>query len=267
MQPHDVFDRHARRRQRDRAALMPEEMRWLPHMIADELADRLSFVKAEPGRALLIGALGAKGLADTLLNQGFSVISADPGFRFAKAASGVQADEDRLPFADNNFHLVLFAGGLDTVNDLPGAFSLAHRILRPNGLLMGAMIGGGLAAWKRRLIDLELAHRISAAPHIHPQVDLRTLGDLLQRAGFTMPVVDQDDVDVRYSSFKKARSESQAMALSNVLSGRKQLSRQVLDALQKQPDLEDQITILNFSAWKRAIGEPIKIGPNSGQRL
>ena len=122
---------------------------------------------------------------------------ADPGAFSPRAAGGVQCDEDRLPFADGAFDLVVSVGALDTVNDLPGALPLIRRALRPDGLFLAAFAGAGsLPRLRRAMLAAEEAERRDAAsPHIHPQIDVRAAGDLLGRAGFALPVVDGETVD------------------------------------------------------------------------
>ena len=44
----------------------------------------------------------------------------------------IVADEDQLPFADSSFDLVVSAGALTTVNDLPAALAGIGRVL-PQG--------------------------------------------------------------------------------------------------------------------------------------
>ena len=36
-------------------------------------------------------------------------------------------------------------------------------------------------------------------PHVHPMIEVREMGGLLQRAGFALPVTDADVVDVTYA--------------------------------------------------------------------
>ena len=48
----------------------------------------------------------------------------------ARRPAGGRCDEDRLPFADARFDLVVSVGVLDTVNDLPGALILIRRALQ-----------------------------------------------------------------------------------------------------------------------------------------
>ena len=75
------------------------------------------------------------------------LVRADLGHGFARLARGpaVVADEEALPFAPHSFDLVVSAMDLHWVNDLPGTLIQIGRILKPDGLLLGAMLGGGHA--------------------------------------------------------------------------------------------------------------------------
>ena len=151
----------------------------------------------------------------------------DPGFAFAHAAGGgVQGDEDRLPFADASFDLVAAAGTLDTVNDLPGAFSLIKRVLRPGGLFLGAFLGAGSLATLRAV--LREAEEDRPAVRVHPQVEVRSAGDLLLRAGFKLPVADAETLTVRYATLGRLLDDLRGMAASNVLRDRSPLGRAAL---------------------------------------
>ncbi len=97
-------------------------------------------------RMLILGSHDGR-IAARFATPGRSIVSADAGFAFARASSGVQCDEDRLPFGDASFDLVISAGVLDSVNDLPGALALIRRVLRPDGLFLGAFAGAGSLAW------------------------------------------------------------------------------------------------------------------------
>ncbi|MCP5990175.1 class I SAM-dependent methyltransferase, partial [Klebsiella pneumoniae] len=90
--------------------------------------------------------------------------------------------EDALPFADDSFDLVIACGTLDSVNDLPGALILMRRVLRPDGLMLAAFAGAG--SLSRLKAALLAAEGDRPGQHVHPQVDVRSAGDLLSRAGF-----------------------------------------------------------------------------------
>lgn len=212
----EIFDRRRRRARRDRAARDFAAHDFLHARMADELLDRLDAVQRPFATALDLGCLDGR-IGRALRQRGIACHAADPGYGFARAAGGVQCDEDRLPFADASFDLVTAAGGLDSVNDLPGALVLIRRALRPDGLFMGAMIGAGSLPRLRAALLASDPDR--AVARIHPQVDVRSAGDLLARAGFALPVADGERVTVRYSSLFSVLADLRGTGASNVLAG------------------------------------------------
>jgi SAM-dependent methyltransferase len=188
-------------------------------MAADELLDRLAMVKRDFSRALDLGCGGGY-VTEQLGAKGIEVVPADAGRLFAGSAEGVQCDEDRLPFADGSFDLVVSVGVLDTVNDLPGALTLIRRALRPDGLFLAAFAGAGSLARLRRAMLEGDAIQGAASPRIHPQIDVRAAGDLLTRAGFTLQVADAVGVDVRFPNLLKLVSDLRAMGATNMLGSR-----------------------------------------------
>ena len=48
----------------------------------------------------------------------------------------VQANAERLPFADNTFHCITIGFGLRNVTDKPAALASMHRVLKPGGRLL-----------------------------------------------------------------------------------------------------------------------------------
>jgi SAM-dependent methyltransferase len=213
------FDRSLRRLRRDRAAARFAEADYLHRLAADEILERLDFVKRDFRRALDLGCAGGY-LTRRLRERGLEVTACDAGGGFARAAGAVQADEDRLPFADGAFDLVVSVGALDGVNDLPGALLLVRRALRPDGLFLGAFAGAGSLGRLRRAMLAADSVEGAAAPRVHPQIDVRAAGDLLMRAGFALPVVDSQAVDVRFASLPDLVRDLRAMGATNVLAER-----------------------------------------------
>lgn len=215
----EIFDRHVRRLRRDRAAPLISAHDFLRAHMVEDLLDRLDGVNRKFERALDLDT-GDGALAAALRARGISVIAADPGARFATAQGGVQADEDRLPFADGSFDLILCAGGLESVNDLPGALALIRRALRPDGLFLGSFIGAGsLSTLKAVSIAADIAGDQAVQARVHPQIEVRTAGDLLARAGFALPVADSHRLSVRYSSLFSLFADLRGMGATNVLAG------------------------------------------------
>lgn len=212
-----LFDRRARRLHRDRAARSASDAFVHAHAFDDAL-ERLGFVRRDFGRALLIGCINPAWPA-RLERIVSDIVVADPSPVAAHAADGVVADEDRLPFADASFDLVLAVGTLDGVDDLPGALLLIRRILRPDGLMLAAMAGAGsLPRLKAAMLAADASG--GAAARVHPAVDVRTAGDLLARAGFALPVADVESLDVSYRDLRTLVSDIRAHGGGNALARR-----------------------------------------------
>lgn len=213
-----LFDRNARRLHRDRAARMPGDAFIHAHAF-DEVLERLAYVKRGFANALLLGC--ADPAWRTRLEEVVgAVVVADPSPLAAAAARGVAADEDRLPFADSIFDLVIAVGTLDGVDDLPGALILLRRVLRPDGLLLAAMIGAGsLPRLKGAMLAADTATR-GAAARMHPAIDVRTAGDLLARAGFALPVADVESLDISYAGLMPLVADVRAHGAGNALARR-----------------------------------------------
>ena len=225
MMPPVIFDRTARRLRRDRAAPGYRDHAFLRAEMLDGIAERLSVVRRDFTDILDLGCFDATFTAP----PGARVARFDAGFAFAREAGGVQGDEDRLPFADASFDLVVSAGVLDAIDDLPGALTLARRVLRPDGVFLAAFTGAGSLATLRAALREAEGER--PAPRLHPQIDVRAAGDLLMRAGFALPVADVETLRVRYSGIGRLFEDLRGMAASNVIAERRPMSRDTLGRL------------------------------------
>lgn len=260
-----VFDRDLRRLRRNRAAPNFSEASYLHRMAADELLKRLSLVKRDFDVALDLGC-GDNYLSDQLRRIGMEVVSADAGQFFAAAAKGVQCDEDRLPFADATFDLIVSVGVLDSVNDLPGALTLIRRALKPDGLFLAAFVGAGSLPRLRRAMTVADAVLGAASPRIHPQIDVRAAGDLLTRAGFALQVADAADVEVRFPNLLRLIEDLRNMAATNILTSRStaSLTREALAAAiaefasQADPDgkTRERFDIIYVTGWAPSPDQP-----------
>lgn len=221
----EIFDRAARRARRDRAAPVYGDHDFVRATMLDGIAERLGAVKRDFVDVLDLGSFDGAFVPP----PGARVARCDAGYAFAAAHGGVQADEDRLPFADASFDLVISAGVLDQVNDLPGALSLIRRVLRPDGLFLGAFAGAGSLPALRGALRMAEAERPAA--RLHPQIDVRSSGDLLMRAGFALPVADVETLNVGYRDVGRLLGDLRGMAASNLLATRTAMTRSTLVAL------------------------------------
>lgn len=262
----DIFDREARRLRRDRAAPTFAEFDFLRAAMLEGIADRLASVTHQFSDMLDLGCFDAALPVPPCVN----VMRCDAGSVFAAQANGVRADEDRLPFAAGSFDLVISAGVLDSVNDLPGALLLARRALRPDGLFLAAFCGSGTLSTLRAV--LRDAERDRPVARIHPQVDVRSAGDLLMRAGFALPVADVEPLTVRYSGIGGLLRDLRGMAATNILRDRTPLRRDTLAraaegfAARADPDgkTPERFDIIYLTGWSPAPSQPKPARRGSG---
>ena len=220
-----VFDRALLRQRRERAARDWERHDFLKREIADRLVDRLTDVRCTFPLALDLGSHGDE-VATALGGRPTvgQLVRADLGHGFARRARGpaVVADEEFLPFAAGRFDLVLSAMDLHWVNDLPGTLIQIARILKPDGLFLGAMLGGA-TLWQLRQALAAAESEIDGglSPRVSPFADLRDAAGLLQRAGFALPVADSETIEVEYESALALMRDLSRMGEGNLVVGRR----------------------------------------------
>jgi SAM-dependent methyltransferase len=141
------------------------------------------------------------------------------------AAVGLpQVDSNPLQLAPDSIDLAVSLLALQFVNDLPGVLAQVRRALKPDGLLLAAMIGGDtLTELRQSFAAAEAEIEGGASPHVSPFADLRDVGGLLQRAGFALPVTDLDRVVVRYDNAFALMQDLRRMGATNVLVERRKL--------------------------------------------
>lgn len=174
--------------------------RWFYDEVADDIIERLGFMRAEPKDALLIGA----GLEP--------VQAALPGCNFTHGS--LDLDEER-PLPVGPFDLIVSSGRFDKINDLPGAMLHARAALKEGGLLIASLPGAGSLPRLRSAMLTADGER--AAPRIHPQIDAQAGAGLLQRAGFKRQVADSLPLNLSYSSLNRLVSDLRDQGLGNAL--------------------------------------------------
>ncbi|MBA3730658.1 MAG: SAM-dependent methyltransferase [Sphingomonas sp.] len=256
--PPDLFDRRRRALIRDRAARTGVEL-FLHERAFAECLDRLGDIKRHFGRALLIGVPDPGWIA-RLEGVADSVESLDPGGRFAAAAGGTHAEEDRHDPGLARFDLIIAVGTLDTVNDLRAALVSVRRALRPDSAFVGVLAGGdSLPALRRAMLAADQLTGPAAA-RTHPRIAPATLAGLLAGAGFLMPVVDVDRVTLRYDGLAALVRDLRRMGASNMLAeraaprGRRwaELAAAAFAAAAVDDRTEERIDLIHFLGWSAA---------------
>jgi SAM-dependent methyltransferase len=279
-----IFDRTLLRARRLRAATLGPSA-FLLDRVAEDLADRLAAVLrrfdyavdlATPTDAVrrVLAASGKVGrtiAVDPLV--GASAFSP----RVGKGELAVAADAEALPFRDASLDLVVSALALQFVNDLPGTLIQIRRALKPDGLLLAALIGETLTELRQAFAAAEADIEDGISPRVAPFADIRELGTLLQRAGFALPVTDVDRLTVRHESPIALMHDLRRMGAANPLLDRRRrpLKRAVLARMMEiyaerfsDPDGRIRATfeIVWLSGWAPHASQQKPLAPGSAQR-
>lgn len=226
-----VFDRRILRQRRDRAAGRFADFDFLIKEMVDRLVERLGDVRRTFGTTLVLGCYTGQVARRLPADQVGFVIQADLSEAMARKAKGacpvLAADEEGLPFGFDRFDLVIAVGNLHLVNDLPGTLVQIRYALKPDGLFLAALPGGRTLHELRACLALCEGGE-TAPPRVAPFIDVPDAGALMQRAGYTLPVVDIDTVTVSYAEPMRLLHDLRGMAESNVLAVRKKMRRGTL---------------------------------------
>lgn len=239
-----VFAPRRRLAVRRRAALLqarPGAARYLLDDMVEDVLDRLAFLRHQPSRALIIGDRTGT-LAAALRRDGSEVEITDPLDGFA----------EEQPFPNAGYDFIASLGTLDTVNDLPGALIHIRGALAPGGLAIASFPGAGSLAALREAVLAADGDR--PGPRLHPAVDVRAGGQLLQRAGWADPVVDNRSLEVRFTNLSSLIADLRAQGLTNCLvRPGAMLTRAALTRAEAnfgQSRIE-RFEILTLSGWRR----------------
>jgi SAM-dependent methyltransferase len=258
-----LFDRALLRARMARARRSGAET-FLLDRVREDMEDRLQAVTRGFSDAAEIGSPGEllrKPIAD----------------RFA-SISRIDLDEsETLPLEPESLDLALSALALQFVNDLPGVLAQIRRALRPDGLLLAAMVGGDtLTELRQSFAAAEAECEGGVSPRVAPFADLRDIGGLLQRAGLALPVTDVDRVVVRYDSAFALMADLRRMGATNILVERRRAPTRRATMLRMaqvyaerfaDPDGRIRATfeIIWLSGWAPHDSQPKPLRPGSAQ--
>ncbi len=183
--------------------------------------------------------------------------------------------EETLPFEPESADLVVCGLNLQAINDLPGYLAQIRTILKPDGLFLGALIGGrSLHELRTVLLQAEEEVTGGVTPRVIPFADVKDMGSLLQRAGFALPVTDLDRFNVQYDTLFNLMADLRGMGASNILTQRKKtftprtVFMRAAQLYQEQFSSGDKINasceIIHLTGWAPSPDQPKALKPGSG---
>ncbi|KAF4347203.1 hypothetical protein G4B88_021524 [Cannabis sativa] len=237
-----IFDRDLKRKQRDRATWLMGQTQndSFVDAVVENVLDRLEDCKKLfpttlclggsilPIRRLLRGRGGIEKLI--MMDTSYDMVKLckdaelDDAHNEKIETSFIVGDEEFLPVKENSLDLVISCLGLHWTNDLPGAMIQSRLALKPDGLFLGAILGGETLKELRIACTVAQMEREGGiSPRISPLAQVRDAGNLLTRTGFTLPGVDVDEYVVKYESALELIEHLRTMGETNALVQRNKL--------------------------------------------
>lgn len=184
-------------------------------------------------------------------------------------------DEDTLALPVAEFDLAVHGLCLHAANDPVGQLVQMRRALKPDGLMLAALLGGQtLHELRYAFAQAESAVEGGLSPRISPMGDVRDLGALIQRAGLALPVADSTTLTVTYATPLDLMRDLRAMGEGNILAARRKqplkratLSRAV-DIYTREfarPDgrIPATFEIIYLTGWAPSASQPKPLRPGS----
>jgi len=256
-----LFDRVLLKRRQERARQLGP-VTFLLDRVVEDFGDRLQAVMRNFAEVADIWTPGGLRLPD----------------RFKSVARiELESDSETLGMPPESLDLAVSVLALQFVNDLPGVLAQIRRALRPDGLLLAAMIGGDtLSELRQSFAAAEAECEGGMSPRVAPFADLRDIGSLLQRAGLALPVTDVDRVVVRYDSAFALMADLRRMGATNILLERRHAPTRRATMLRMaqiyaerfaDPDgrLRATFDVIWLSAWAPHESQPKPLRPGSAK--
>lgn len=268
----DLFDQKALLRNLTRAAAKGNLPGFLEDLAAVELIDRFETISRAFSHIAIISH-DASRIADAIKPR----LGDDGAMTEVPMLSGKRILLDQPDLPAESYDCIFACPGLEWANDLPGSLARLRRALKPDGVLLAAMLGGdSLNELRASWLQAETAVTGGASPRVAPFCDVRDAGGLLQRAGFALPVVDTDRLNVRYDDALSLMRDLKALGLSNALTERRRslvtphLMAKVCahyDQTFSDPDNRVRATfqIIYLTGWSPHDSQPKPLRPGSAK--
>lgn len=225
--PQKLFSAKRREAVQARAQrIAKQDAGFIAEIAAETMHERLAVVNREFDQALDLFSHFDEMAQRLKAAENVKAICRFQGFSFDQGADDEKIenpwDETQpLPFNPESLNLITSVFGLHWMNDLPGMLFQARTLLKPDGLFLAAMPGDQtLKELRECLIAAETEVTEGVSLRIEPFGEIRQYGNLLQRAGFALPVVDSEQYTIRYRSLRSLINDLRAMGATSTLEQR-----------------------------------------------
>jgi len=253
-----LFDRQLLRQRRSRLSVGSINKTRLYKYLRDELTDRLSLIKRSFENVLILGDYTPP---STLAFRNCLQIS------LTGAANPIIFDDEFLPFGQAKFDLIISFMEMHYFNDIPGFLQQVKYSLQPDGFFMGVMLGQDTLWQLSQATQIaEEKVRGGVSPRVAPMIKLSDAAALMQRAGFALPVVDMDRLQINYATSYELLIDLKTMGLTNIQCERSKILCQkaflnYLNSFYQEHFTEVDKVVATFTAvylsgWKPSNSQP-----------
>ncbi len=245
-----LFDTERRRLNLIRATANFRKHDFLFKKTEQSIEERLSFIKRDFRSILLI---------DDHSNSLFDFLNT----LYPKASIKYFSSSNIHMLKQSNFDCIINLLTLHWDNDISNTLNQCHSLLKPDGVFIASLFGNEtLKDLRHSFIEVESELYQSITPHIAPAIDIKSLGLLMQKAGFEAPVMDCEDYTVLHQTLLSLFHDLRGMGENNALhSPARMITRNFLKQLEenyagktRQNDgfLATRFDVLYAIGWKKS---------------
>jgi SAM-dependent methyltransferase len=214
-----LFNRKLLKQNRNRVLNKFAEADFIHRETAEIITQTILDCKRNFANILEIGArsgdLGKK-IAQLKIAQ--NLIQTDLAINFAP---DLVMDDEFPCFKEQCFDLILSNLNLHFINEIPQNLVAIKKLLKPEGLFIASFFGEeNLKELKNVFLQTEQEIYGGITPRTAPNIDVKTAGMLLQKAGFVDVVAEKHSFEVEYFYIKKLFEDLKNMGEANILNER-----------------------------------------------
>lgn len=264
-----IFDRQLLRQRRARLTEGAFAQSRLYQYLQNQVKERLQLVRRDFSTILVLGDMDISCLFPDAILWQFSLTGTKSLLRF---------DDEFLPFGQARFDLVISFMEMHFFNDIPGFLQQVKYCLKPDGLFLSIFFGQD-TLWQLRQATQIVEDKVygGISPRVAPMVKLSDAAALMQRAGFALPVVDMDQIEMTYSNATAFLQDLKSTGLSNTMlertkrMGEKQFLQQLVQFYDQHYGGESGVTAsftaIYMSGWAVSANQPKILPPGSATAL
>lgn len=238
-----IFNRSLLKNHRDNASRLIDKHDFLIKLSSDRILEHIADLRPSYKKILDLGARNGF-LTQKLMNKypNSHIEATDISYQMLKSNPAKYKkilDEENMPSDISDFDLITSVLNAHWINDLPKFFKTLKQALNKDGILILSLFASpSLNKLRTHLLQTEISASSISSPHISPFITASDIYKLLQHAGFSFIIVENDNIEVEYDNILSLMKELKAMGESNnLIAAHPILPKAVVKKLSNSPDI------------------------------